>query len=121
MVFLTTVFVFSSLSTVSTNAYFNNPPLNLNNNELLNSRAVKLARVLYPEEAKKTKIQGKVLVKITVNEMGKVTEANMIEGDPVFKEACEKAALASTLKPKIIDGKKVKYSGTLQYTFQMFA
>lgn len=115
--FLLTALVVSSLSTLSTKADFNNS--NLTGNELLNNHAVKLARVVYPAEAREAKIQGKVLVRITVNEKGKVTEAEMIEGNPIFKEVCEKAALASIFKPRIEDGKKIKYSGKLQYSFSI--
>ncbi len=116
--FLLTALVVSSFSTLSIKADFNNS--DLTENELINNRAVKLAKVFYPAEARKAKVQGKVLVRITVNQNGKVTEAQMIEGNPIFKEACEKAALASIFKPKIKDGKKVKYSGTLQYSFSIF-
>ena len=116
--FLLTALVVSSFSTLSIKADFNNS--DLTENELINNRAVKLAKVFYPAEARKAKVQGKVLVRITVNQNGKVTEAQMIEGNPIFKEACEKAALASIFKPKIEDGKKVKYSETLQYSFSIY-
>lgn len=115
--FLLTALVVSSFSTLSIKADFNNS--DLTENELINNRAVKLAKVFYPAEARKAKIQGKVLVRITVNQNGKVTEAQMIEGNPIFKEACEKAALASIFKPRIEDGKKIRYSGKLQYSFSI--
>ena len=115
--FLLTALVVSSFSTLSIKADFNNS--DLTENELINNRAVKLAKVFYPAEARKAKVQGKVLVRITVNQNGKVTEAQMIEGNPIFKEACEKAALASIFKPRIEDGKKIRYSGKLQYSFSI--
>lgn len=115
--FLIAVLFVSSLSTISTKADFNRS--DLTETELINNRAVKLARVVYPMEAKKAKVQGKVLVRITVNQNGKVTEAQMFEGNPIFKEACEKAALASIFKPFIKDGKRVKYSGILRYSFAL--
>ena len=115
--FLLTALVVSSFSTLSIKADFNNS--DLTENELINNRAVKLAKVFYPAEARKAKIQGKVLVRITVNQNGKVTEAQMIEGNPIFKEACQKAALASIFKPRIEDGKKIRYSGKLQYSFSI--
>lgn len=115
--FLLTALVVSSFSTLSIKADLNNS--DLTENELINNRAVKLAKVFYPAEARKAKIQGKVLVRITVNQNGKVTEAQMIEGNPIFKEACEKAALASIFKPRIEDGKKIRYSGKLQYSFSI--
>lgn len=117
--FFLAVLIVSSFCVISAMAGFNDEYLVSDNNELLNKSAVKLARVVYPEEARKNKVQGKVLVRITVNEKGRVAEAQMLEGNPIFKEACEKAALASIFKPRIKDRKKVGFSGVLQYSFSI--
>jgi TonB family protein len=108
------VLAFSSLSTVATETNFSP-----NTNELLNNRAIKLIIPRYSAEARKARVQGKVLVQVTVNERGRVTEAKTIEGQDLLNEICEKAALASTFKPKTSNGKKVKYSGVIQYTFSI--
>lgn len=58
-------------------------------------------------------IETKVNVQVETDENGKVISAKAISGQPMFREAAEKAALDVTLTPVIKDGKAVKDSHTV--------
>lgn len=90
-----------------------------NNDELLNDSAVKLIKPKYPLEAKKANAQGEVKIKVTVDENGKVNEAEAISGNELLTEGCVEAALNSTFKIRKIDGKPAKYSGVIVYNFRI--
>lgn len=92
---------------------------NLIQGGLLNSTVTKLADPVYPPIAKMARVSGTVTVQVLVNEAGVVMSASAIEGHPLLKIAAVKAAMESTFKPTIRDGKPVKVSGTLDIPFQL--
>ncbi|MDQ7817838.1 MAG: energy transducer TonB [Melioribacteraceae bacterium] len=68
-----------------------------------------LKNVVYPEDAKKNKIEGKVLVKVLIDEEGNVVEAKIEKGEnKLLCSAAEKAVKATKFTPGEKDGKKVK-------------
>jgi TonB family protein len=63
----------------------------------------------YPEEARKKKVEGTVIVKILINRDGIVEKACVISGDPLLRKASEDAALKSTFEPVLLNNKKIPY------------
>lgn len=55
----------------------------------------------------------KVVIAVEVDELGAVTVARMVGGDPIFQNAAEKAVLAARFRPMSVDGKPVKIRGTI--------
>lgn len=84
---------------------------------LLNSKAVALPKPLFPEEAKRIKVSGKVTVRVVVDEDGKVISAQATDGPLPLREAAEAAARKATFQPTVKDGITVKVAGTLTYDF----
>jgi TonB family protein len=74
---------------------------------------------LYPLEAKQKRVAGKVSVYLSVNEKGKVIEAQAICGPELLREASEKAALKWRFRPIIIDGTPVKIGGPISFRFSL--
>ena len=74
---------------------------------------------VFPESAKRDRFSGaaNLRVAVVVDENGKVTSAHMTEGNPLFKESSEKAALKAQLRPTVVDGHPVKVSGEINYQF----
>lgn len=60
-----------------------------------------------------------LIIAVEVDESGKVSNAQMVVGDPMFKGASERAALSATLRPLVIDGQAVKYKGTITHGFSV--
>lgn len=83
----------------------------------VNGKAKELPKPSYPLEARPDRIGGSVTVKISVNENGKVTSAQSISGPPVLRGASREAACRATFPPTKLEGKLVRFYGTLQYNF----
>ena len=70
---------------------------------------------VFPEAAKGGRFTGATTLKVAVvvDETGKVISAHMVEGNPLFKESSEKAALSALFRPTVVDGHPVKVSGEI--------
>jgi hypothetical protein len=93
----------------------NPPPKAQVQGGILNGRAVKLGRPIYPAEAREA--SGTVMVQIVFDETGKVIWARAVSGHPLLRKVCEDAAWQSTFPPLTLSGKPVKVMGVLQYNF----
>ncbi len=62
---------------------------------------------VYPEEAKKKKIEGKVTLQVVVNVDGSVSDVRVLEGPEVFHQAVIDAALQYRFRPAKHNGKAV--------------
>ncbi|HEX8399763.1 MAG TPA: TonB family protein, partial [Pyrinomonadaceae bacterium] len=82
---------------------------------VVNSRAIKLAKPPYPSGVRG--LGGVAVVKVTIDENGKVSEAQPTCGFTVFTEAAVRAARASVFTPTIIEGKPAKITGVIIYKF----
>jgi TonB family protein len=87
-------------------------PLNI-----LNGRAVKLVKPGYPASARKAHVSGTVLVRVLIDEEGKVIAADVSSGHPLLWAACVEAAKRSLFSPTMFDDKPVKVNGIIQYNF----
>ena len=86
--------------------------------DVLNGKALKLAKPGYPEEARDHFLEGTVVVLVDVDETGKVTRARDIcQGPPYLSEASVKAALKSRFSPTTLSGTPVKVTGVIQYKY----
>lgn len=84
---------------------------------ILNGRAVKLAKPVYPREAHRAGAAGEVKVSVVFDEQGKVIWASAISGHPLLRAASEAAALQSTFPPLKLAGEPVKVKGVVIYNF----
>lgn len=76
--------------------------------------------VVYPETAKISKLEGKVMVKVLIDEKGNVTSTEIIESLSI---ECDKAAVDAIKKvkftPAMKDGKKVKCEVMIPVQFKL--
>jgi TonB family protein len=73
----------------------------------------------YPAIARAAGAQGSVGVRITVNEEGEVVAAEAVSGHPLLRPAAVEAARASKFKPAFVEGRPVKTSGVVSYSFTL--
>lgn len=74
----------------------------------------------YPEEARKNKIQGQVILKAVINEKGSVTTVEAVESpDPMLTDAAIEAVKQWTYKPATKKGKAVKVHLTVTVSFKL--
>jgi protein TonB len=72
---------------------------------------------VYPDEAKKQKIEGTVVVTITIGDDGNVIFAKAKSGPEALYAASEQAAARARFKPTTKDGKPVKVAALITYNF----
>ena len=76
--------------------------------------------VVYPEKAKKERLEGKVLLKVEINEKGEVENVYVEKGvNKLLDEAAVKAVKATKFIPGEKNGKKVKAEVTIPVKFKL--
>ncbi|HEX9000003.1 MAG TPA: energy transducer TonB [Blastocatellia bacterium] len=86
---------------------------------VLESAAIKKVQPAYPPIAKATRASGAVQVQIEVNQEGRVTEAKVLSGHPLLRQAALEAAQQWKFKPTNIDnGRTLKVQGVLTFNFR---
>jgi len=75
---------------------------------------------IYPNDAERAGVQGEVMVRVWVSEMGDVEKAEVLSGDPLLVDAAVSAARKFKFKPFIKDGKPVKVTTKLSFDFHFF-
>jgi TonB family protein len=84
---------------------------------VLQGSATKKAQPTYPSVAKAARAGGAVQVQITVSESGEVTNAQVVSGHPLLRDAALQAAKQWQFKPTELSGKPVKTQGVLTFNF----
>jgi periplasmic protein TonB len=75
----------------------------------------------YPEEARKNKIEGKVIVQFIINEDGTCSDFKLIKG---IGYGCDEAAVEAfkkmpKWKPGLVNGKPVKVRSQMAYNYKL--
>lgn len=86
-------------------------------NEALFARVISLPRPIYPEEARASKTIGTVRVLVTVDERGRISEAEAVSGPSVLQAAAVDAAKQAIFEPLLKDGKPVITRAVIAYNF----
>lgn len=85
---------------------------------VINGKAKRLVTPPYPSAARGRRLSGRVAVAILIDVDGHVLEAKSVcGGNPEFVKDSEKAAMASTFTPTLVNGQPVKVSGVVIYNF----
>ena len=71
----------------------------------------------YPHFAKVARVSGKVVVRVEVDEGGKVSKAKAMSGYGMLPEAAEKDALDTCFLPTRLSGRPVRVSGVIMYNY----
>jgi TonB family protein len=91
------------------------PPIPL---DILNGRALDLPKPEYTPDARARRLSGTVVVKVEIDEKGKVLNAkDMCQGLPFLTEAAIKAALQARFSPTLLNGQPIKVTGVIAYNF----
>jgi len=71
----------------------------------------------YPPIARAAHVSGNVVVRVLIDEEGKVIAAQAISGHPLLQAAGVGAARMTTFTPFVLDGTAVKVVGDITYSF----
>ncbi len=84
---------------------------------VLNGKAISLPKPDYPPDAKAAGVEGVVVIQVTIDEQGNVTEARAISGPRQLQDVSINAALQAKFSPTLLSGEPVRVSGVLVYNF----
>jgi TonB family protein len=73
----------------------------------------------YPDEAKKARIEGDVVVEVIIDERGTVIYAYPTAGHPLLQAASVEAARHWKFKPTLLNNESVKITGVLTFRFKL--
>jgi TonB family protein len=85
--------------------------------EVLSGKAISKPAPSYPLKAKESRVQGTVVVRITVDETGRVVNAAPVCGPALLHDAAVIAARDARFTSTLLDGRPVKVTGTITYNF----
>lgn len=74
---------------------------------------------VYPEEAKRAKIAGRVLLKVLIDEQGNVGAIEVLQGHPLLTKAAIEAVRQWGYTPALVDGKPAPVIATVTVNFEL--
>ena len=86
---------------------------------VLNGKAISLPPPEYPVVARIEKKLGSILVRVLIDESGKVLKACAVDGPVIFHDASEDAALRARFTPTVKNGKPVMVIGLILYNYRI--
>jgi TonB family protein len=92
-------------------------PESVNMGALSAANATNMVTPLYSDVARKSGIEGKVVVEVTLDVEGNVTGTKVVSGPAFLRQSAEDAARRSKFKPATFNGAPVKATGTITYNF----
>lgn len=84
---------------------------------VLNGKAISLPKPDYPADARSAGVDGVVVIQVTIDEQGNVTEARAVSGPKILQEPSVNAALQAKFTPTLVQGEAVKVTGVIVYNF----
>jgi protein TonB len=81
------------------------------------SKLIRRVEPEYPELAKRARVQGIVLLQVTVDETGNVTDINIIRGHPLLNQAAVDAVRQWKYSPTLLNGEPVPVIATVTVNF----
>jgi TonB family protein len=84
---------------------------------VITSQAISLPKPVYPEMAKRMRLQGTVSIQVLIDEEGRVISAKPISGSPFLTIEAQKAAMHARFSPTRLGDQPVKVSGVITYNF----
>ena len=84
---------------------------------MLNGKAISLPKPDYPADARSAGVDGVVVIQVTVDEQGNVTEARAVSGPKILQEPSVNAAFQAKFSPTLLEGAPVKVTGVIVYNF----
>jgi protein TonB len=96
------------------------PPIKVGGN-IQESKLIRKVEPVYPELAKRARVQGKVVLVVTVDEEGSVADINIASGHPLLDEAAVTAVRQWKYSPTLLNGEPVSVIATVTVTFSFTA
>lgn len=86
---------------------------------ILLGNSIRQVPPVYPLLARSAQIEGTVEVRIIVDEQGNVVAAEVLSGHPLLQQPAVDAARQWKFRPTLLNGRPIKVSGILTFTFKL--
>jgi TonB family protein len=86
---------------------------------MLESRLIRKVEPIYPELAKRARVMGRVVLKITVDEAGNVSDIRVSSGHPLLNEAAVNAVSQWKYSPMLLNGEPVPVIASVTVLFNL--
>jgi protein TonB len=86
---------------------------------VLEARLVRKVEPRYPILARMARVSGSVILQVTVNEDGEVTDVRVLRGHPLLNDACIDAVRQWKYSPTLLNGEPVPVSATVTVFFNL--
>jgi protein TonB len=83
------------------------------------SKLIRRIEPAYPELAKRARIQGRVVLVVTVDEEGNVADINVTSGHPLLNDAALTAVRQWKYSPTLLNGEPVPVIATVTVEFKL--
>jgi TonB family protein len=83
------------------------------------SKLIRRVEPVYPELAKRARVQEKVVLRITVDKEGNVSDASVISGHPLLNDAAINAVRQWKYSPTLLNGEPVPVMATVTIEFKL--
>jgi TonB family protein len=110
--------IFAADSTQAVSEQTERVPLKVGD-EVMESKLVHKVDPIYPEQALDAQLSGIVVLEVTVDEEGYVSDVQVISGHPFLREAAVTAIKQWRFSPTTLDDKAVPVVTTIRVTFAM--
>ncbi|MGE0131402.1 MAG: energy transducer TonB [Blastocatellales bacterium] len=87
---------------------------------LTQGRALRKVQPPYPAIARQARVQGSVQIQISISETGEVTEATLLSGHPLLRDAALQAARQWLFRPTELNGRPVRAVGVITFNFTLY-
>jgi protein TonB len=91
----------------------------LNGSEVQGAKLIRRVKPVYPELAKRARVQGQVTLTVTIDEEGNVIEAKILKGHPLLNDAAIAAVKQCKYSPTFLNGKPVPVATTVKVEFKL--
>jgi len=95
------------------------PPKEKVSGGVLAAKLIRKVEPVYPEIAKKTRLQGKVVLKVEIDEDGNVVSCTAISGPTLLKQVAVDAVKQWKYSPTLLSGEPVAVESTVDVNFNL--
>ncbi|MBK9165149.1 MAG: TonB family protein [Acidobacteria bacterium] len=86
---------------------------------LSNANSIRMSMPIYSQIARRSNIEGRVVVEVEIDENGEVISAKAVSGHQMLRDSAEDAARKSRFRPFEFDGTPIKAKGSINYNFSL--
>jgi TonB family protein len=86
---------------------------------VLQGKAIERRKPIYPQLARQIRLQDEVSVEVMISPEGRVENARVVSGHPMFAQVSQEAALGWRFQPTLLNKVPVRVTGVIVFVFKL--